>query len=162
MKIQTTQYVLSLNTLYRLYPKYLPKNDYEDINNLIEHYSAKKTLTNLEAKEAEMKCKGHWKVFFSSLFTQLKKKMKKYADILKEEEKEILKLKNKVDLNHLPLGEYEKIWDDWDSLYRKITSKINAEKRNSRRNWKGYFVSFVSGIVATIITTWLWTRFFGG
>lgn len=151
--MKATQYLLSLNTLYRLYPRNLSSEDYDYLSDMIEHYSAKKSLTQKEAEEAESKCKTEWKKYFLAIFKKLDSKTKKYVDIIKEEDKSLKKIKSKVELDDIPLGEYENLWDDLDNTYRKIESKINSEKRNFKRNWKGHIISFIIGIIITVICT---------
>ena len=158
--MKSTQYILSLGNLYRTYQKNLPKPNYDYLNNLIEHYSSKKNLDTEEAKEAENKCKEEWKKFLLLFFEHVDFQTKKYKDIIKEEEKEFLKIKTEVEINHMPLGDYENEWDKLDNLYRKISSKINSEKRNYRRNWVGHVISFILGIIGTLLTTYFIRRFF--
>jgi len=159
--MKTTQYELSLNTLYRLYPRNLPNEDYDYISDMIDHYSAKKELNQNEAEEAENKCKKEWRKYLLAFLGNLNKKTKRYIDIIREEDKILKKIKSKIDLNDIPLGEYENLWDNLDNTFRKIESKINSEKRNFRRNWKGHIISFIIGIIVTLLTTWIIQRFLG-
>ena len=159
--MKPTQYILSLNTLYRAYSKNLPVVDYDYLADLIDHYSDKETLNQKEAEEAETKCKEEWKKFILLFLKKNEKNLKKYQDIIKEEEKKLTKIKTKIEINKIPLGDYENEWDEVDTIYRKIFSKINAEERNIRRNWIGHIISFILGIIATLITTWIFRGFLG-
>ncbi|MFA5061287.1 MAG: hypothetical protein WC494_03155 [Candidatus Pacearchaeota archaeon] len=159
--MDTTQYIISLNNLYRVYQKNLPKEDYDYISDLIEHYTSKKNINKTEAIDIDNKCKSEWKTFLLKFIINLEGKIKKFKDILIEEEKSLKKIKSKVDCNNLPLGDYEDLWDNLDTISRKILSKINSEKRNIKRNWIGYIISFILGMIATIITSYLLKNYFG-
>ncbi len=158
--MKSDQYILSLNSLYRIYPKNLPKAKYDNLNDLIEHYSSKDKLNEKEAKDAEDACRNEWKKFILLFFHKIKKERKKYADILKEEEKELKKIENKIKINNMPFGGYEQEWDSLEAIYDKASSKINLEKRNFKRNWIGHLISFIIGIVVTLITTLMIRRYF--
>ena len=87
-------------------------------------------------------------------FETIEKQTRKYKDIIKEEEKELKKIKIKIEVNSTSLGDYENEWDNLDNLYRKAVSKINTDKRNFKRNWIGHIISFIVGILVALLTTW--------
>ncbi len=159
-EMKTTQYILSLGNLYRTYQKNLPKINYDYLNDLIDHYSSKKNLNSDEAKKAENKCREEWKKFILLFFKNIARQIKRYKDIIEEEEKELKKIKTKIEVNSMPLGDYENEWDNLDNLYRRTISKINTDKRNFKRNWVGHIISFILGIAATLLTTYLIRRYF--
>ncbi|KAA0009649.1 MAG: hypothetical protein FE037_05305 [Thermoplasmata archaeon] len=149
--IKPTQYIISLNNLYRKYSKYLPEEDYDYIDRLIDHLSSKNELTPSEAEEIESRCKKEWKKFILLFLKEFEKGSKKYEDILKREISTLGKIKTKVEFNDILLGEYDNVWDEIEEIYLQAVSKINIEKRNYRRNLFQLVVSFIFGVLSCIL-----------
>jgi len=141
--------------VYRLYSRYLHDAEYDDIDRLLTHLSSKSKLTQKEAEKIEDKCKEVWKRFILQFLARFENEAKRYEDIIGKEKSDLRKIKTQVELNDLPLGEYDNIWDKIEDIYLQAMYKIKTDKRNLKRDLVFFILGILSGILISLLGRWL-------
>ena len=79
----------------------------------------------------------------------------KTRDIIEKEISDLKKIKIRVELDDIPLGEYDNIWDEIEDIYLRAMYKIKTDKRELIRDLIFFILGIASGIFISLLGKWL-------
>jgi len=159
VKIADSGVVEYLRILYKINDIY-SRYEIDDIDLLdeIEYYHAKKDYSTEEINELQNKCISEWKTVLTSLSNNLKTKIESksfYTKLLKNELKEVKKIKIELHNEKKALDEYENLFDNkLLNLRNDIESKIAKEENQNRNFYLGILAGILLTIIVEIIRIW--------